>query len=474
MPEISKDQIIELKVDSAAFEGKGIARLEGYVVFVSGGVPGDVVKARILRRKRDYAEAKVLEVVQPSSFRVEPPCRYFGICGGCRWQHLDYTEQLKFKRQHVIDALERTAGIKVAVAEAIGGDDIYGYRNKLELTFSENPFRIYEGDPVKVALGFHAPGRYDKTIDIEKCHLADEKVNAVIDWFRKGIATDSDLRKKSGLTIYDSKSHSGLLRFLTIRRSFSSDELLVSLVILNGDDAVDRLAVKLHEDLPFVTTFASIINRSRAQIANGDVWKIHFGNGFITEKLGGYSFRISPLSFFQTNTAQAGKLYSAALSGVGRKRKVIYDMYSGTGSLSIYMSKHAEGLYGFEVVDSAVTDANANAELNGVQNVKFVRTDLLELFKDRNPLENFAGLGIPMPELIVLDPPRSGLHPKIASSLHLLGAQRIVYVSCNPMTQARDVKEIASHGYQAVSSQPVDMFPQTYHIENVLVMEKAP
>ncbi len=465
------EEVVDLKIEGAAFEGKGIARLDGYVVFVSGGVPGDLVRARILKRKRDYGEAKVVEVIQPSPLRVVPPCKYFGTCGGCRWQHLDYGEQLRFKRQHVVDALERTAGINVDVAEAIGAEDIYGYRNKIEMTFSENPFRIYEGDPVKVALGFHAPGRFDKTIDIEQCHLADEKTNAVVDWFRKLIAPDSELRRSLGVSIYDSRMHSGLLRFLTIRRSFATGGLLVNLVLLNEDGSIGNLAAKLHGDLPFVSTFASIINRARAQVATGDLWKIHFGAGFITEKLGGYSFRISPLSFFQTNTTQAEKLYAAALAGLGGKRKVVYDMYSGTGSLSIYMSRYADELYGFEVVESSVRDAEANAELNEVSNVKFTQTDLLELFKGGSPNQHFADLGIPKPDLIVLDPPRSGLHPKIASGLHLLGAERIVYVSCNPMTQARDIKEIASHGYRVISSQPVDMFPQTYHIENVLVME---
>ncbi len=472
MPPFNRDEIVALKIDSAAFEGKGIARVDGYVVFVSGGVPGDLVNARILKAKRDFAEAKVTEVVRPSPSRVTAPCRYFGICGGCRWQHFDYLEQTRFKRQHVVDALERTAGIKVNVAETVIADATYAYRNKIEMTFSENPFRIHEGDPVKVALGFHAPARFDKTIDIDRCYLADEKTNAVVDWFRKAISPDSLLRKEIGLTIYDSKAHAGLLRFLTIRRSFSSDELMVSLVILSEDDSVEKLAEKLHEDLPFVSTFASIINRERAQIANGDIWKIHFGRGFITEKLGGYSFRISPLSFFQTNTRQAEKLYAAALNGVRGKHKVIYDMYSGTGSLAIYMSRQADQLYGFEVVASSVEDANANARLNDVTNIEFVRSDLLELFKGPDVKSNFSQRGIPLPDLVLLDPPRSGLHPKIASALHLLGADRIIYVSCNPITQARDVKEIVSHGYRAVSSQPVDMFPQTYHIENVLVMER--
>lgn len=466
------DEIVELKIDSIAFEGKAVARMDGYVVFVSGGVPGDVVKARIFRRKRDYAEGKVVEIISPSRYRVEPPCRYFGVCGGCKWQHLNYEEQARFKRQHVVDAFERLAGLKIEVGQTIGAEEAYEYRNKLELTFSENPFKILESDPVKVALGFHSPGRYDKTIDIEHCYLADEKVNAVLNWFRKAVGPESELRKELGLTVYDSVTHSGLLRFLTIRKSFSSGELMVSLVILEENGVVDKLAAELHNDLPFVSTFISVVNSTRAQVATGKVWKIHFGSGCITERLGKYSFRISPLSFFQTNTRQAEKLYEAAFEGMREKQKIIYDLYSGTGSISIYMSEFGEQIYGFEVAESAVKDAEQNAHLNGIENVRFIQTDLLELFKGRDPVQNFSRRNLPMPDLIVLDPPRSGLHPKIAANIHMLAAETIVYVSCNPTTQARDVKEIVSRGYTPIRCQPVDMFPQTYHIENVLTLQR--
>lgn len=469
---ISTDEILELKIDSIAFEGKSIARVDGFVVFVTGGVPGDVVKARIFKKKKDFAEAKIVEVISPSPYRVRARCSYFGVCGGCRWQHLDYAEQLRFKRQHVIDALERTGGLKLQVGDIVGAEDIYEYRNKIEVTFSERPYWIHEGDPATVALGFHAPGRYDKTIDIEQCYLADEKINAILNWFRKAIDPESELRRDLGLTIYESKPHTGLLRFLTIRKSFYSGEYMVNLVVLNESDSIDRLAEKLHADLPFVSIFASIINSTRAQVATGDVHKIHFGEGYITERLGKYQFRISPLSFFQTNTKQAEKLYEGAMKGVKEKQKIIYDLYSGTGSISIYLSEFAEHVYGFELVGSAVKDAEENAKLNGVSNVSFFQTDLLDLFKGADLIGNFERLNIPKPDLILLDPPRSGLHPKIASNLHLLGAKRIVYVSCNPMTQARDVKEIVSHGYVPVFSQPVDMFPQTYHIENVLTLER--
>lgn len=483
---IAAGDIVELKIDSIAFEGGAIAKLDGYVVFVSGGVPGDIVKAKIFKRKRDYAEAKVVEIVKPSASRVDPRCRYFGICGGCKWQNLDYPEQIRFKRLHVIDAFERIGGLKIDVAETIGADETYEYRNKLELTFSDRPFKILENDPVEVALGFHSPGRYDKTIDIEHCHLADEKVNVVINWFRNAIAPDSRLRKELELTIYNSEKHSGLLRFLTIRKSFATGELMVSVTVLAEDpprgkefDILDKLASELHDELPFVSTFASIVNSTRAQIAAGQIGKTHFGNGYITDKIGKYSFRISPLSFFQTNTRQSERLYNVVTRNLDKGHKTIFDLYSGTGSISLYLSKYAEEIYGFELIESAVEDARENANLNGVRNTSFVQTDLLELFRSKIPhaggkdiIESFSRQGIPEPDVIVLDPPRSGLHPKIAANIHLLEAEKIIYVSCNPATQARDVKEITARGYSVVDSQPVDMFPQTYHIENVLTLAK--
>lgn len=469
---ISKDEVVELKIDSIGFEGKAIARLDGYVIFVSGGVPGDTVKAKVFRRKRDYAEAKVVELLSASPKRADPVCDYFGVCGGCRWQHLNYAEQVSSKRGHVVDALERTAGLKINVHDAIGASNIYEYRNKLEFTFSENPFKILMNDPVKVALGFHSPGRYDKTIDIAHCHLGDENMNRVLNWFRGAISPDSALRNELGLTIYDPQAHSGLLRFLTIRKSSSLQEYMVTLVVLAEDKRIEALAGAVKQDLPFVSTFATVVNPTRAQVASGTVWQVHFGNGYITETLGKYKFRISPLSFFQTNTAQAEKLYATALAAVGEKHKTVFDFYSGTGSLSICLSELSDRVFGFELAESSVKDAEQNAALNEVKNVRFVKTDLAELFKGRDPLENFRKLELPRPDVVVLDPPRSGVHPKIAANIHLLQADKIVYVSCNPMTQARDVKEIVSHGYTALSSQPVDMFPQTYHIENVLTLVK--
>ncbi len=473
MTDLRDDEIVELKIDSVAFEGKAVARMDGFVVFVSDGVPGDIVKARIFKRRRDYAEAKVIEIVHPSRYRVEPPCRYFGICGGCKWQNISYDEQTRFKRQHVVDAFERLAGLKIDVAETVGADEIYRYRNKLELTFSDKPFKIYENDPVEVALGFHSPGRYDKTIDIDQCHLADEEVNSTINWFRKAIAPGSDLKKETGLTIYDSKKHAGLLRFLTIRKSFASGELMVSVTVLHEDELLEKLASRLRDELHFVSTFVSIVNSSRAQIASGNIGKTYFGNGYITDRIGKHSFRISPLSFFQTNTRQAERLYETAARHLSGKDGVIFDLYSGTGSTSLYLSEFGQEVYGFELVESAVNDANENAKFNGIENVTFIRTDLLELFKGTNIPENFSSRNIPKPDAIVLDPPRSGLHPKIAANIHALGAQTIVYVSCNPATQARDVKEIVSHGYSPVRCQPVDMFPQTYHIENVLTLQRT-
>lgn len=473
MTELEKDEIVELRVDSIAFEGKAIAKIDGYVVFISGGVPGDLVKAKILKRKRDYAEAKVVEVISASAQRVEPRCRYFGVCGGCRWQQMEYEEQLRFKRRHVVDAFERIGGLRIDVSETVRADEIYEYRNKIEMTFSEKPFKILANDTSTVALGFHSPGRYDKTIDISYCHLAEDTMNRAVSWFRNLFNGESSLKNELGLTIYDTEKHSGLLRFLTVRRSHATGELMLALTALREDATLERLAESVEKDLPFVSTFASVINSTRAQTAGGNIVKIHFGSGYITDRIGEYTFRISPLSFFQTNTQQAAKLYGIVKRKLEPKPKILYDLYSGTGSISIFLSGEVGEVYGFELVESAVKDAERNAQLNGVNNTKFIQTDLLELFKGRGILENFNAKGVPKPDAIVLDPPRSGLHPKIAANLHLLGADKIIYVSCNPTTQARDIKEIVAHGYTPVDCQPVDMFPQTYHIENVFSLVKS-
>jgi len=348
------------------------------------------------------------------------------------------------------------------------------------MTFSQRPFKILENDQTQVALGFHSPGRYDKTIDIEHCDLADKKINSIINWFRRAIAPESKLGQELGLTIYDSEKHYGLLRFLTIRRSFATDEIMVSLTIFaedpsdeNGIKIVEKLAQRIQTDLPSVSTFVSIVNSTRSQIASGNMGRVHFGNGYIVDKIGDYAFRISPLSFFQTNTQQAEKLYKVVAKNFTGRQKIIFDLYSGTGSISLFLSNTAREIYGFELIESAVKDANENAALNKVGNVRFIRTDLLELFKGRDILENFSKINLPKPDVIVLDPPRSGLHPKIAVNINLLGAEKIIYVSCNPATQARDVKEIVGHGYVPISCQPVDMFPQTYHIENVMTLQKG-
>jgi 23S rRNA (uracil1939-C5)-methyltransferase len=468
---ISVGDLINLNIDSAAFEGKGVGRLDGFVVFVPYGVPGDIVEARVTKKKREYAEARILKVLQPSVNRREPRCRYFGICGGCRWQNLDYDKQAEYKRQHVIDALQRIGNIQTDVLPIIKSNEIYEYRNKIELTFSDNPYRILENDNSKVSLGFHAPGRFDKTIDIEHCDLVDERVNEIIQWFRKYIDPHLGEAERLGLSIYNSQKHSGVLRFLVIRKSFATQEIMVLLFVYKSEQALEILAQRLKTDLPFISSFVTIVNPTLSQVASGSELKVHFGPGFITDKIGELNFRISPLSFFQTNTIQAGRLYSVVSDAIEGEVGTIYDLYSGTGSIACYLSSKAKSIIGFEVVESAVEDARANALLNGITNVQFVRANLDELFKlGSDSLSQLRGM--PSPEIIVLDPPRSGIHPRIAENLHKLNAHRIVYVSCNPVTEARDVKEIVAHGYKPLYCQPIDMFPQTYHVENVLVLER--
>lgn len=468
---ISVGDVIRVNIDSAAFEGKGVGRLDDFVIFVPYAVPGDVVEVRVMKKKRGYAEGRILNILQPSPYRREPRCRYFGICGGCRWQQLEYDKQAEYKRQHVIDALQRIGNIQTDILQIIKSDEIFAYRNKIELTFSDSPYRIFENDNSTTSLGFHAPGRFDRIINIEHCDLVDESMNRIINWFRRFIDPQFSEAARHGLTIYNNKRNEGILRFLVIRKSYATKEIMVLLVVSKSEEGLETLAQRLKTDLPFVSTFVTIVNSTPSQVATGTVEKVHFGSGNITDMIGNLKFRISPLSFFQTNTLQAERLYSAVSSAVESGVDTIYDLYSGTGSIACYLSAKARSIVGFEAIESAVEDAKANARLNGITNVQFVRANLDDLFKFKRGLP-FQLSEIPSPEVIVLDPPRSGVHPKIAENLHILNARRIVYVSCNPATQARDAKEIVSHGYRPLYCQPVDMFPQTYHVENVLVLEK--
>jgi 23S rRNA (uracil1939-C5)-methyltransferase len=466
---IKKGEELTLHIESMAFEGKAIARIEGLVVFVHNAVPGDTVRARIIKVKQQYLEARTLEVVVPSAMRVQPRCRYFGVCGGCKMQDVRYENQLEFKHRYVIDAFERIGrldGIKIPAP--IGADSIFFYRNKMEFSFSDQRWltaeeiRTGEEFARDFALGLHVTGRYDKVIDIEECYLQSETSNRILTAIRA-------FAMNNRLAPYSASGHRGYLRFLVVRQSRATGEIMVNLVThSNRPDIVKPMIEYVCGEVPEVTTIVNTINTKKAQIAVGDEEVIYVGDGTITDTIGTSKFRISANSFFQTNTAQAERLFSIARDfGELQRDDIALDLYSGTGTIAIYLSDSVGKVYGVESVTSAVEDARANAVLNGIANVEFVPGDVPERLRDRTSwLKEEPTIGI-------LDPPRSGLHPKAVVEIITLRLPRIVYVSCNPATQARDLAAFVESGYRIDRVQPVDMFPHTYHIENVVRLTLA-
>jgi 23S rRNA (uracil1939-C5)-methyltransferase len=467
-----------LEIIDAAFEGKSIARHEGLVVFVENAVPGDLVIAKLLKIKKSFAEAKLVRVERPSLLRVEPRCKYFGVCGGCKWQHVDYRAQLRFKQQQVVDAFERIGGFSnIQVSSIIGADEIYFYRGKMEYSFAEkqwlsSPLQKSEEEMISqnvslenqqspIFLGLHVPQRYNKVLDLDECHLQSHFSNQILNFTREYF-------HRHHYPVYDSDRNTGYLRFLVIRESKKTQEILVNLVTFEDrPDVLKHYTEELKKTVKQVTTVVNTINAKKAQIAFGETERVYFGNGWIHEELGKCRFSISASSFFQTNTAQAEKLYGVVKElGGFKSTDCVYDLYSGTGSIALFISDAVKEVVGIESVESAVVDAKKNAEANAVTNCHFLLGDLKDrLTKDAEWMSLH-----PRPDVLVIDPPRNGMHPKVVEKILSIAPQRIVYVSCNPATQARDVKLLCAEKYQLLKLQPVDMFPHTFHIENVALL----
>lgn len=461
---LKKGDEVVLKIETLAFEGKAIARLNGIVVFVHDAVPGDTIRAVITKVKSQYLEARNLELLEPSELRVRPHCRYVGSCGGCKMQHIDYPAQLSFKHRHVLDSFERIGKIKnIDIPPPLGAPDIFFYRNKMEFSFSDQRWlttaEIESGQQYNknFALGLHVPGRYDKVLDIDECWLQSEESNRIVVSVRKSA-------KELQIEPYTTHEQKGFLRFLVIKQSRATGEIMVNIVTAdNRQDIMEPVIKRLRNDVPEVTTIINNINRRKAQIAVGDEEIVYYGDGYITERIGKYTFRISANSFFQTNPGQAERLYGVAKEfGDLSDEDIVLDLYSGTGTITIYLSDAVKIVYGIESVKDAVKDAKENAHLNSVENVRFVEGDVLEKLKEKKVWMDKE------PTVLYLDPPRSGVHPKAVHEIIQMKIPKIVYVSCNPATQARDIAVLTGHGYRIDRIQPVDMFPHTYHIENVV------
>lgn len=467
-----KRQIVlqDVTVQDYAAEGKSLAKVDGKVIFIENTVPGDVVDIQLIKSKKDWAEAYPIHFKKYSEERVVPFCTHFGVCGGCVWQMLPYDKQLMYKQKQVADNLQRIAKVELPIInKIIGASTMQGYRNKMEYTFSNKKyipsadFRKLKSEGAEIMNeggfgGFHAKGIFDKVVEIDTCYLQNEPTNLI----RKAIVS---FAQKHNLPFYDARSHQGWLRNVMIRLA-ETGELMVNIVLGYEDEANRKnLLDTLMHQFPQITTLLHTINTK----FNDSIFDLHpkayYGKGYIIEKLENYQFKISPKSFFQTNTKQAEKLYQVAreyaeLDGT----QVLYDLYCGTGSIGIFVSATAKKIIGVEVIKEAIEDAKENAALNNILHSSFFAGDVIDICDD----VFFAAHG--KPDVIIIDPPRAGMHEKLVKKLLDIAAPTIVYVSCNPATQARDVA-LLDEKYAVTKIQPVDMFPHTHHIENVMQLK---
>ncbi len=469
-PKPERGAILELRTASLAFEGKAVARREdGYVVFVEGALADETVKAEVYKAKGQFAEARLVEILNPSPARRTPICPYFGTCGGCAILHMDYMAQLQAKTQQVKDIFERIGKLEnPPVLPAIGDPSRENYyRNKMEFSFSEQRWltdeEIAEGDVQdRFALGLHIRGRYDRVLDTEVCYIADKLVT-------KALNITREFARTHNLRVYDpDKVPDGLLRFLVVRNSFHKKEMMINFVTSRYDEEImQAYAELLKNELPEVTTLVNNINGRRAQVAAGDKEVVIFGPGYITDSIGAPTYQISANSFFQTNTPQAEKLYSIAEEYAELKPDdILWDLYCGAGTISLFVAPKVRSVLGVEIVEPAVKDARANAERNGITNTSYISGDLRTVLLSPEIISDHH-----KPTVMIIDPPRSGMHADVVKEVIELAPERISYISCNPSTQARDI-QLMSEYYEVEALQPVDMFPQTWHIECVAKLRR--
>lgn len=462
----------KVTIEDYAAEGKSLARVNGKVIFVEAAVPGDVVDIQLQKNKADWGEGFVKKFHSYSSLRVTPFCSHFGVCGGCQWQMLPYEQQLVYKHQQVVDNLTRIAKIPLPVIPPIlGAPETQGYRNKVEYTFATEKFIPFEDfkamkaagtEPVKTpgAGGFHARGFFEKVVEIDTCYLQSEPTNLM----RKAVV---NFALENNMPFYNIKQHQGWLRNMFVRNT-TQGEWMVNLILGYEAPAEREALLKLLlEQFPQITTLLYTINTKRNDSMQDLVPQVFHGTGYITEKLEDFSFKISPKSFFQTNSKQAERLYQvtrdfAELTG----KEIVYDLYCGTGSIGIFCSQNAKKIIGVEFVAEAIEDAKENAQLNELNDTAFFAGDVIDICNDAF----FETHG--KPDVIITDPPRAGMHEKLVKKLLDMEAPLIVYVSCNPATQARDLS-LLSEKYTVTKIQPVDMFPHTLHIENVVQLKRT-
>ena len=461
--------LTDILITDVAAEGKAIAKVDNLVIFVPYVVPGDVVDLQIERKEHSYAEAEAIAIKKYSELRAQPFCKHFGVCGGCKWQCLPYEEQLRFKQKQVWDNLTRIGKIELPeMMPILGSKHVARYRNKLEFGFSNKKWLTSEQVASGVqfdcmdAVGFHIPGAFDKILDIEECHLMDDINNRL----RNGIRAYA---LAHGLTFFDLRQQTGLLRNMMLRTSATGEIMLLMQFCMRGaDDEAQAKALleHLHATFPEVTSLL-YVNNTKCNDTIGDLDVQTFaGTPFIYETMEGLRFKVGPKSFYQTNTEQAYELYKvardfAALTG----DELVYDLYTGTGTIANFVARQARQVVGIEYVPEAIEDAKVNAALNGLDNTLFYAGDMKDILTT-GFIERHG-----KPDVIITDPPRAGMHADVVNAILFAAPRRIVYVSCNPATQARDLA-LLDADYRVTKVQPVDMFPQTHHVENVVCLER--
>lgn len=460
-----KPLLEKLLIEDIAAEGKAIARYQGIIVFVSLCVPGDIVDVQIVHKRKRFMEGYPVKFHSYSDIRTKPFCIHFGVCGGCKWQHLPYPEQLRFKQQQVVDVLERIGKVSVElILPIVPSEKQVFYRNKLEFTFTNNRWlttdeiQLEDKQLERRGLGFHIPGRFDKVLDIEKCYLQPDPSNLIRSFVR-------EYALKNELPFFDLIRQEGLLRNLIIRNNMAGEVMAIFSFFRPDYEVIDKLLQSVALKFPLITSLMYVINPKGNDTLNDLEIRLFKGNDHLIENMEDLNFSISPKSFFQTNTGQTIKLYNivrdfAGLSG----RETVYDLYTGTGTIALFLARNCQKVFGIEYVREAIEDAKKNAQLNKIGNATFFAGDILELLTP-----SFIEIN-GHPDVIITDPPRTGMHADVIKAIIAALPERIVYVSCNPATQARDIASLSTH-YKVLKTQPVDMFPFTHHVENIAMLE---
>lgn len=464
MSKANKPKFFEnVQIIDIAEEGKGVGKADDFVLFVDKAVPGDIADVQVYRSKKNFGEGKITELKQASEYRTTAFCEHFGTCGGCKWQHMTYEAQLKFKQKSVVDALSRLAKINVdGIMPIVPSPADKYYRNKLEFTFSNKRW-LYDGENKEDgtlnmnALGFHIPGRFDKILDVNHCYLQAEPSNSLRNEIR-------DFTIQQGYTYYDLRNHSGMLRNLIVRTSSTGEIMVIVVFAYAEQDEIDKLMNHIDARFPEIASLLYIENQKKNDtIFDQDVVAFK-GPEYIHEEMNGIKFRIGPKSFYQTNSIQALRLYEITRDFAGFKGdELVYDLYTGAGTIANFVAGHVREVVGVEYVPTAIEDAKVNSAINNITNTKFYAGDM----KDVLVADFVAEHG--KPDVIITDPPRAGMHPDVVARLMEIEAPKIVYVSCNAATQARDLL-VLKEKYDTVKIQPVDMFPHTQHVENVVLL----